>query len=131
MLKYILIANRGEVALRVAQAAADLGAGSVAVVAQDDPQQAHTRAASRHAVLPGQGPAAYLDLGALLDVARRTGCDAVHPGYGFLSERPDFAQACADAGYAVKVKVTTIRPGITISMVEDPDGNWVEFLQAG
>jgi acetyl/propionyl-CoA carboxylase alpha subunit/acetyl-CoA carboxylase carboxyltransferase component len=98
MLKHILIANRGEVALRVAQAAADLGAGSVAVVAQDDPQQAHTRAASRHAVLPGRGPAAYLDIGALLDVARRTGCDAVHPGYGFLSERPDFAQACADAG---------------------------------
>ena len=98
MFKHILIANRGEVALRVAQAAADLGAGSVAVVAQDDPQQAHTRAASRHAVLPGQGPAAYLDIGALLDVARRTGCDAVHPGYGFLSERADFAKACTDAG---------------------------------
>ena len=98
MFKLILIANRGEVALRIAQAAADLGAGSIAVLAKDDPQDAHTRAATRWAPLPGSGPAAYLDIAALLDVARRMGCDAVHPGYGFLSERADFAQACADAG---------------------------------
>ena len=98
MFKHILIANRGEVALRIAQAAADLGAGCVAVIAQGDPQDAHTRAASRAASLPGSGPAAYLDIAAVLAVARDTGCDAVHPGYGFLSERADFAQACADGG---------------------------------
>jgi acetyl/propionyl-CoA carboxylase alpha subunit len=98
MFKLILIANRGEVALRIAQAAADLGLGCVGVIAQADPQSAHTRAVQRCVELPGSGPAAYLDIPALLDVARRTGCDAVHPGYGFLSERADFAQACADAG---------------------------------
>ena len=98
MFKLILIANRGEVALRIAQAAADLGAGCVAGLAQGDPQDAHTRAATRWADLPGNGPAAYLDIQAWLDLARQTGCDAVHPGYGFLSERADFAQACADAG---------------------------------
>ncbi len=98
MFKLILIANRGEVALRVAQAAADLGLGCVGVIAQGDPQRAHTRAVQQCVELPGSGPAAYLDIPALLDVARRTGCDAVHPGYGFLSERADFAQASADAG---------------------------------
>ena len=106
MFKLILIANRGEVALRIAQAATDLGAGCVAALAQGDPQDAHTRAATQwahlsahlSAPLPSSGPAAYLDIAAWLDLARRTGCDAVHPGYGFLSERADFAQACADAG---------------------------------
>ncbi len=98
MFKLILIANRGEVALRIAQAASDLGAACVAGLAQGDPQDAHTRVATQWAQLPGNGPAAYLDIQAWLDLARQTGCDAVHPGYGFLSERADFAQACADAG---------------------------------
>ncbi len=100
MFKNILIANRGEVALRVAQAAADLGCACVAVLAQDDPHDAHTRLATQTVTLSACGPAAYLDIAALLAVARQTGCDAVHPGWGFLSERADFAQACADAGLA-------------------------------
>jgi len=97
-LQKILIANRGEVALRIARAVSDLGLDSVAVYAGDDAQSLHVRAATESVALAGMGPAAYLDIAALLRIARERGCDAVHPGYGFLSERADFAQACADAG---------------------------------
>jgi acetyl/propionyl-CoA carboxylase alpha subunit/acetyl-CoA carboxylase carboxyltransferase component len=89
-----LVANRGEVALRVVRALHDLGIASVALCAADD----SACAADQVVALPASGPAAYLDIPALVDAARRTGCQAVHPGYGFLSERADFAQACADAG---------------------------------
>jgi acetyl/propionyl-CoA carboxylase alpha subunit/acetyl-CoA carboxylase carboxyltransferase component len=78
MFQHILIANRGEIALRIAQAAADMGLASTPVVAAE--------------------PAAYLDIDGLIALARAAGCDAVHPGYGFLSERADFARACAEAG---------------------------------
>ncbi len=98
MFERLLIANRGEVAVRVARAAADLGVQVVAVHAADDTVGAALRQASTAVVaLPGSGPAAYLDIPALLGVARANGCQAVHPGWGFLSERADFAQACADA----------------------------------
>ena len=90
----VLVANRGEVALRVVRALSDLGVASVAVHAVDD----GAVAADEVVALPATGPAAYLDIAGLVAVARRTGCDAVHPGYGFLSERADFAQACAAAG---------------------------------
>ncbi len=98
MIKRILIANRGEIALRLARAAHEFGATCVAVYARDDAQALHVRAADEAVALAGSGPAAYLDIEALLRIARETGCDAVHPGYGFLSERADFARACADAG---------------------------------
>ncbi len=98
MLKKILIANRGEIALRIARAATDLGLASVAVFATDEPQARHLRAAGEAQPLAASGPAAYLDIDTLLRIARSSGCDAVHPGYGFLSERADFAQACAAAG---------------------------------
>ncbi len=95
----ILIANRGEIACRVLRTAHRLGYGTVAVFSDADAGAPHVQQADQ-AVRIGAAPAAesYLDIAALLDAARKTGADAVHPGYGFLSERADFAQACADAG---------------------------------
>jgi acetyl/propionyl-CoA carboxylase alpha subunit/acetyl-CoA carboxylase carboxyltransferase component len=94
----VLVANRGEVAVRVQRAAADLGWRSVAVHAQDDTSSLHVEGADEVRALPGSGPAAYLDLDALLDVAWRAGATHLHPGWGFLSESPDLATACADRG---------------------------------
>jgi len=98
MFKKILIANRGEIAVRLVRALQDLGIASVAVHAKDDAQALHAQLADRAIALDATGPSAYLDIAALIAIARAEGCDAVHPGYGFLSERADFAQACADAG---------------------------------
>ena len=100
MLKKLLIANRGEIALRIVRAAQDMGLATVAVYSADDADAPHAHAADQAVALAATGPTAYLDIAALLTAARQTGCDAVHPGYGFLSERADFAQACADAGLA-------------------------------
>jgi len=98
MLKKILIANRGEIALRLVRAAHEFGAESVAIYAEDDAYAPHVQAADLAVALTGSGPAAYLDIAKLVEIAQHTGCDAVHPGYGFLSERADFARACAQAG---------------------------------
>jgi acetyl/propionyl-CoA carboxylase alpha subunit/acetyl-CoA carboxylase carboxyltransferase component len=97
-LKKLLIANRGEIALRVMRAARDLGIATVAVYSQDDANSRHRLLADEAHALNASGPAAYIDVAALVAAAKSTGCDAVHPGYGFLSERADFAQACAEAG---------------------------------
>ncbi|MGB3865452.1 MAG: carboxyl transferase domain-containing protein [Xanthobacteraceae bacterium] len=94
----ILIANRGEIALRIARAAAELGIATVAVSPADDRNSAHVATAAESCELPGQGAAAYLAGDAILDIAQRTGCDAVHPGYGFLSESAAFARAAAAQG---------------------------------
>ncbi|MFA9271688.1 MAG: biotin carboxylase N-terminal domain-containing protein, partial [Baekduiaceae bacterium] len=94
----LLIANRGEVAVRVARAADTLGLPCVAVFAADDALSPHVAAAETAVTLGGTGPAAYLDIDAVIAAARETGCTHVHPGWGFLSERADFARACADAG---------------------------------
>ncbi len=98
MFHKVLIANRGEIALRIVRALRDLGIASVGVYADDDADAPHVRAADQAQALQATGPAAYLDGARLLAIARELGCDAIHPGYGFLSERADFAQACADAG---------------------------------
>lgn len=98
MFKKILIANRGEIALRLVRAVRDLGAASVAVYADDDALSPHVRSADESVPLGATGPGAYLDIERLIGIARDKGCDAVHPGYGFLSERADFAEACEDAG---------------------------------
>ena len=98
MFKRLLIANRGEIAVRILRAAQDLGIATVAVFSRDDAGALHTQLADQAMALDATGPAAYLDMAALVAAARATGCEAVHPGYGFLSERADFAQACADAG---------------------------------
>lgn len=94
----VLVANRGEIALRTVRALHDLGIASVAVYADDDAASPHVQAASAAVALGATGPAAYLDGARLIAIAQAQGCDAVHPGYGFLSERADFARACAEAG---------------------------------
>ena len=92
----ILIANRGEIAIRIARAAADLGIHTVSVFSPDDAGSLHVRTTDKAYALPGRGPAAYLDRAAILRAAKETGCNAIHPGYGFLSEDAAFAQECAD-----------------------------------
>ncbi|MFG2088994.1 carboxyl transferase domain-containing protein [Spirillospora sp. NPDC048824] len=94
----ILVANRGEIALRVVRAAAELGLRTVAVHTRDDAASPHTRRADEARALPGEGVAGYLDADALLAAAKDTGVTAVHPGYGFLSENAAFAARCAAAG---------------------------------
>lgn len=99
MLKRVLIANRGEIALRILRACRESGIETVAVYSQADAEALHVHLATK-AVCIGPAPAAesYLNQNALLTVAKATGCDGVHPGYGFLSENADFADACAAAG---------------------------------
>src|SRR3989442_16021479 len=94
----LLVANRGEIAIRVARAAAGVGIPTVGVFSEDDAASLHVRHVDAARPLSGCGPRAYLDVEQLLAVARETGCDAVHPGYGFLSEQADFARRCAEAG---------------------------------
>ena len=98
MIKKLLIANRGEIAIRIAQAAAELGIATVAVFSEDDANSLHIKRADEVRPLKGRGAAAYLDIAAVIEAARASGCDAVHPGYGFLSENAALARDCADAG---------------------------------
>ena len=94
----LLIANRGEIAIRIARAAADLGLRTVAVYSEDDEASLHTRVADEAHALTGRGAAAYLDEEAIVEAAKARGCEAIHPGYGFLAERASFARRCAAAG---------------------------------
>ncbi|HEV2610187.1 MAG TPA: carboxyl transferase domain-containing protein [Noviherbaspirillum sp.] len=91
----LLIANRGEIAIRIARAAAELGIRTVAIYSEDDAASLHLRKADSARPLHGKGAAAYLDMDQILAAARDAGCDAVHPGYGFLSENAEFARRCA------------------------------------
>jgi len=100
MTKKLLIANRGEIAIRIAQAAAELGIATAGIFSEDDATSLHVRRVDEAIALKGRGAAAYLDIGSIVEAARAAGCDAIHPGYGFLSENAAFARACAGAGIA-------------------------------
>ncbi|WP_322858014.1 acetyl-CoA carboxylase family protein [Mycobacterium shigaense] len=95
----LLIANRGEIALRIIRTATELGMKTVAVYAEDDADSPHVHAADEAIGLPGAGPVAYLDQAAMLAAAKSAAAAMIHPGYGFLSENAEFAGACAAAGY--------------------------------
>ncbi|MCF2596333.1 acetyl-CoA carboxylase biotin carboxylase subunit [Pseudoflavonifractor phocaeensis] len=99
MLKRVLIANRGEIALRIIRACRELDVETVAVYSQADESSLAAQVATRSLCIgPARASDSYLNQEALLTAAKATGCDAIHPGYGFLSENPDFADRCVEAG---------------------------------
>src|SRR5438445_3521185 len=99
MLRKVLVANRGEIAVRVIRACRAEGIASVAVFSDADRREPHVRMADEAVHLPGTAPRdTYLSMERVLAAAKRTGADAVHPGYGFLSQNADFVDACDAAG---------------------------------
>ena len=99
MFQRVLIANRGEIAVRILRACRELGVDTVAVYSSADADALHVQLATQAVCIgPAKAADSYLNVDALLTVARQTGCDALHPGYGFLSENAEFAQRCADLG---------------------------------
>lgn len=99
MLKRVLVANRGEIAVRVIRECMDSSVEAVAVYSEADAQALHSVIASRSVCIgPGRAAESYLNIGNLIEAAKGTGCDAVHPGFGFLSENAGFARACEEAG---------------------------------
>jgi pyruvate carboxylase subunit A len=99
MLKKILIANRGEIAIRVMRACREMGIASVAVFSEADKDALFTKYADEsHRIGPAAASRSYLNIPAIMEQARQSGCDAIHPGYGFLAENPEFASACEREG---------------------------------
>lgn len=94
----LMIANRGEIAIRIARAASDLNMTSVAIYSEDDKNVLHPRKSDEAVPLQGTGVSAYLDIEQIIALAKQHQCDAIHPGYGFLSENRDFADACENNG---------------------------------
>jgi len=94
----LLVTNRGEIAIRVLRTTTELGIGTAAIHSSDDASSDHIQHAETVVPLDGVGPAAYLDIAQIIERARAYDCDAIHPGYGFLAENADFAQACEEAG---------------------------------
>ncbi|HKU96296.1 MAG TPA: biotin carboxylase N-terminal domain-containing protein, partial [Vineibacter sp.] len=98
MIRKVLIANRAEIAIRIARTAAEMGIATVGIFSEDDAASLHTRKVDEARPLRGAGVAAYLDIEQIIQVARDAACDAIHPGYGFLSENAAFARRCEEAG---------------------------------
>jgi acetyl/propionyl-CoA carboxylase alpha subunit len=99
MFRKILIANRGEIAVRIIRGCRELGIQTVGVFSEVDRAALHVRLANEaYPIGPAASRESYLRIDKLMDVARKTGCDALHPGYGFLAENPALPRACADAG---------------------------------
>ena len=93
-LKKILIANRGEIAIRIARAASDLNIGTVSIYSNDDFSSLHVQATDETFALSENGVSAYLDINKVIRIAKESGADSIHPGYGFLAENPEFAKRC-------------------------------------
>jgi acetyl-CoA carboxylase, biotin carboxylase subunit len=99
MFKKVLVANRGEIAVRILRACEERGVAGVAVYSDADRNALHVRyAAEAYNIGPPPSSESYLRIDKIIDVAKKAGADAIHPGYGFLAENDDFAQACIDAG---------------------------------
>jgi acetyl-CoA carboxylase biotin carboxylase subunit len=148
MFQKVLVANRGEIAVRLIRACRELGIETVAVYSEADRRALHVRYADE-AYLLGPAPSreSYLRADKLIDIARKCGADAVHPGYGFLAERDDFAEACAEAGIAfigpkpssiaamgdkAEARATVIKAGVPVVPGTEAVGNMAdeELLQA-
>lgn len=140
----ILIANRGEIAMRIIRSIRKLGLLAIAVYAENDRDAAHVAAADKACSL-GDGPLSdtYLNIEKLIKIAKENGCDAIHPGYGFLSERPEFAQAVSDAGLQFigpdaasirlmgnKIEARKFVQSINVPVVEGRTGDPEELLAA-
>ncbi|MDG1840477.1 MAG: biotin carboxylase N-terminal domain-containing protein, partial [Dehalococcoidia bacterium] len=97
-LNKLLVANRGEIAVRIIRAASELGIKTCSIYSEADINSIHWRRADESFLLEGHGAQPYLDIEQIVNVAADAGCDAIHPGYGFLSENPDFAIECESAG---------------------------------
>ena len=126
-IKTLLIANRGEIACRVIRTAKRLGIRTVAVHSDADTGAPHVAMADQ-AVLIGPAPVgeSYLSTEKILDAARHTGADAIHPGYGFLSENAGFARACADAG------ITFVGPPVeAVDLMGDKARSKLRMIEAG
>ena len=142
MFKKVLVANRGEIAVRIIRACRELGIETVAVYSEADRRALHVRYADEAYLLgPAQSRESYLRADKLIDIARKSGADAVHPGYGFLAEREDFAAACADAGIAfigpkpssiaamgdkAEARATVIKAGIPVVPGTEDVGNMTD-----
>ena len=96
--KKLLVATRGEIAIRIMRAASELGVATTAIFSDDDSLSLHTRKADEAVQLAGVGPDAYLDIEQILTLAKAAGCDAIHPGCGLLAESAEFARRCVAGG---------------------------------